>query len=197
MDANTALVLAGCGLLVVIGGLILLGAFVMYKLLRINVVSALLGWFMRGDDDRVPEQPYSAQLAPHRRADELRAKAAALDFDEAVAQYQRQPNPDVNVTGTPQVAQDAGLEDRPMNTSSPITGRIMRDGRFRRVTGGTPGRKVDQDFRRVEGGDPPGGYAELPPPPASSPLRSRRRDRNEDEIFGGKLDEDGDGTLDF
>jgi hypothetical protein len=39
------------------------------------------------------------------------------------------------------------------------------------------------------------------PPPlnadASSPLRRRRRDRNQDEIFANKLDEDGDEWMDF
>ncbi len=35
------------------------------------------------------------------------------------------------------------------NLNSPVNGRIMRDGRYRRVTGDTPGRKDDQDFRRA------------------------------------------------
>jgi hypothetical protein len=43
---------------------------------------------------------------------------------------------------------------------------------------------------RVQPAESP--FGDTPPP-----LRRRRRDRNQDEIFGGMLDEDGDGDLDF
>ncbi|HLV33795.1 MAG TPA: hypothetical protein VKY59_01725 [Spirillospora sp.] len=43
---------------------------------------------------------------------------------------------------------------------------------------------------RVQPAESP--FGDTPPP-----LRRRRRERNQDEIFGGMLDEDGDGDLDF
>lgn len=47
----------------------------------------------------------------------------------------------------------------------------------------------------------PGATSQTSPPPlstdVSSPLRRRRRDRNQDEIFASKLDEDGDEWMDF
>ena len=185
MDTSTTLILAACGLLAVVMFVLLLGAFLMYRMLRFNVVNALMGWFMRGDDSRIPEDPYATQEV-RRRADQFRAKAEALDFDKTVQQYQRTQPPDITVTGSAQVAPAPKLEERPINTSSPLGGRIGRDGR---VTGGTPGQVTD--------GDAPGGFLELPDAPTNRPLRKPRREPNPDEIFGGMLDEDGDGTIDF
>ncbi len=171
MDAQSTLILAVCGIFAAILGVMLIGAFMMYRLLRINVVNALMGWFMRGDDSRVPEDPYASQTV-RRRADDLRARADALDFDKAVQQYQRTAPPDIAVTGTPQVAPTPPLEERPINPTSPI-----------------------ERGRRVSGGDSPTSV-EFPPPP-NRPLRKSRRDPNPDEVFGGMLDDDGDGTIDF
>ncbi len=38
--------------------------------------------------------------------------------------------------------------EKSFDLNSPISGRIMRDGRYRRVTSNDPDRKKDQDFRR-------------------------------------------------
>jgi hypothetical protein len=174
MDAQTTIILAICGVLGVVGLVMVLGALLMYRMLRFNVVNALMGWFMRGDDSTTHEEPISAQTS-RRRADDLRARAEALDFDKAVQQYQRKQPDNVTITGSPQVAPSPEIEERPINTSSPI------DGRSHRVTKN----------------DAPGGFSELPAPNNTRPLRKRRRDPNPDEIFGGMLDDDGDGSVDF
>ena len=38
--------------------------------------------------------------------------------------------------------------EKSFDLNSPITGRILRDGRYRRITSNDPDRKKDQDFRR-------------------------------------------------
>jgi len=62
-------------------------------------------------------------------------------------------NPDIERVQDPHHADPHTPEvvlppEKETNLNSPISGRIMRDGRFRRVTANTPGRKHDQDFRR-------------------------------------------------
>lgn len=189
MDTQSTIILAACGIFAVILMVLALGGLIMYRMLRFNVVNALMGWFMRGDDKETPVDPYASQQIRHR-ADELRAKAEALDFDQAVAQYQRTQPQDVQITGAPQVAPNPPLEERPISTSSPI------GGRYRRVSGA-------DGSSTSEIPDPPSGFTRvpdvqpLPPSPNVRPLRKPRREVNPDEIFGGVLDEDGDGTIDF
>jgi hypothetical protein len=152
--------------------------------------------------------------------------AGGLDFDQAVARYQQQtgaspqlsPGPD---TQSSQTVGDQPTQLSPLNppslsgspygvrTASHSPGRRLRDGRFDRNRGPS---RIPDEFH--EGLVPPDSDLQLPgedifgpeaPPglrstyrrrPRRDVRRSDRRDRNMDEVFGGMLDESGDGYPD-
>lgn len=150
MDNISPVLLAACGFLVVCLGLVVVGALLMYRLLRVNIFSMAMGIFMRPSAD----EPVSAPIVSRKQEDhDLRAKAQALDFDAAVARYRNDPD-------TPAAQTETGFQSQ----------------------------KVD-DFE----GFKPADHI----PDNDSTSRRRRRDRNEDEVFGGYLDADGDGDVDF
>lgn len=75
----------------------------------------------------------------------------ALDFEQAVDRERLEEATDDDPEGhdadpdEPYVAEEhSGV----LPKGNSIYGRRFRDGRYRRVSGGTPGRKTDQDFRR-------------------------------------------------
>jgi hypothetical protein len=82
-----------------------------------------------------------------------------LDFEYAVQQAQAEQDEELQ-----QAAHDVQQDtpepgdhiDEPIagvdNIQSPVHGRWIRDGRYRRVRGGTPGRETDQDFRQADAG---------------------------------------------
>lgn len=198
MNDTTGLLLSVCALLLVGGGLvalvILVGVRLGWRWLRGLPAGAVgaLGGMVRDEMDDVDSPAYRTQSAKRRAG--LKGVAADLDFDAAVARHAKDqipPDPD-----DPPMAQR--LNTNPPSIESPVTGRIMRDGRYRRMTGGTPGREQDQDFRRVGDEEPLTDFKDdLPPARPLRNKRRKRRDRNQDELFGGMLDEDGDGDLDF
>jgi hypothetical protein len=181
MSDTLGILLPVCALALVCGGLLALAIYLGFRFVSGN----LPGIFDGGSsEDDIKTTPFG------RPRPNLRASAEALDFDAAVARHAGE-----NSALSPE-APEYNAEKFDFDTSSPISGRIMRDGRHRRVTGGTPGREQDQDFRRVEGGEPSPKASDLPP--IDSPIRRRkRRGRSDDEIFGGMLDDDGDGDVDF
>ena len=199
MNETLPLLLSVCALLVVIGGLIIVGGFLVLRFftrgvggLPLGILGGLIGAVREvlGGDEEVEED----EPLPRRHREPPPPQVLDLDFEAAVARHAQDktppPNPD-----DPATAQGANIHLP--NIQSPVMGRTMRDGRYRRVTGGTPGREKDEDFRRA--GDTPLPDFDLGAPP-ERPLRQRRRkrrDHNEDELFGGMLDEDGDGDLDF
>ena len=195
MNESTALILSICALLLVGGGLALLVTFVVLRFgvrwmrgLPGGAMGMFSGFLREKEDDSAS---YQAQSKPRRP--NLNNVAADLDFDAAVARHagdQKPPDPD-----DPPMAQR--LDTNPPNIQSSVSGRIMRDGRYRRVTGETPGREKDQDFRRVGDDKPLDFEDDLPPARPLRRKRRNRRDSNQDELFGGMLDEDGDGDLDF
>lgn len=104
-----------------------------------------------------------------RRRTNLRDKAASLDFDSALARHQQTPIP----PSTSVQVQRATPASAPRVEQNPFS------------NGTRPGQPFGQATTSPFGDD------------SIPPLRRKRRDRNQDEIFGGKLDEDGDGDLDF
>lgn len=207
MNEGAILLLATCGLAIAILGLVAFGVYYLIRRTGLNPFGILgsLNQIWDGTDEsgRGPLNTQSTSRATLRRRLREQARTDPLDFDAAVARH-RQQNPDLNHSA-PQMPDTPGLNAGKfdVNSTTPISGRIMRDGRYRRMAGGTEDREQDQDFQRVEGSN---SHIELPPNTTSSnrgkfgssgSLRRKRRDRNQDEVFGGMLDEDGDGDLDF
>lgn len=147
MNDISPVLLAVCGVLIVVLGLMTVGGLLMYRFLRFNIFSMAMGYFMRHQGDEVESKP---QTAPVQRSHNLRAKAEALDFDAAVARHSK----DAQTSPVP----------RPKATSTD-TFEGFKPADYTSRTNGTS--------------------------------KKRRRDGNEDEIFGGMLDEDGDGDVDF
>lgn len=183
MNETLGLLLPTCALALVCGGLIMLAIYMGFR----YVGGGLPGFLgdMLGNEKDVPT------LDKGRARPNLRAQAESLDFDAALARHANE-NPNLSPD-----APEYNAETFDVDSSSPISGRRMRDGRYRRVTGGTPGREKDQDFRRVEGDNPLPSDKDLPR--TDSPIRRRRRSRGsrDDEIFGGYLDNEGDGEVDY
>lgn len=99
-----------------------------------------------------------------------RAYLRGLNFNQLVSKYRRkgedQPPPPTSV-GPPDVPEqpiDAQISRFNVPKGSPITGRRMRDGRFRRVTGGTPGRRINESFRQAGTSPAPPPEDPIPPP---------------------------------
>ena len=151
-----AVLIAVCGLTVVLVGLILFGILFLVRKSGIDLFDTMgaMTEVFGGNEDGGPEP----QTRRGRR--DLRSRAQSLDFDSALARHTGQAPPSaVNA------AQQA--TPPPLDLDSPAPGL---DGRRDRR---------DSDTR--------------------ASLRRRRRERGDqdDEIFGGMLDEDGDGRIDF
>lgn len=87
MDNNVATL---CFLAIGVGLLILLAAFLLVRLVRGTVFG--LGMMVMRMISEPPEEPTKVEPAvfPQNSAEDLRAKAQALDFDAAVAKYREQ-----------------------------------------------------------------------------------------------------------
>ncbi len=207
MNELPVVVIAVCGLSLACIGLLVAGAFFLARFVGINFLDrmgSISEIFGAGHADTVPTSGSPGAERRRRRSLSASQSSDPLDFDAALARHRSDQTPAV-IQPNPPEPHTPGLhaESFDVKTSSPIQGRIMRDGRFRRVTGGTPGRYRAGNFKRAEGGgEPPAATrpeTNIEPhiPDTNSPLRRRRRDRNQDEVFGGMMDEDGDGMIDF
>lgn len=157
-DTTLVTVCAVAALVVVI---MMLAALLMIRVMRFGIfgfASLILRAFTepKEEADTIGIQPQAAP--PHLDPTEVRSLADSLDFDAAVAKYRQEQQvegADALIEPKPFVPDVPDLTPPLPNIRTPITGRILRDGRFRRLIGGTPGRERDQDFRRPEGGDEP------------------------------------------
>ena len=144
MNDTLMLLLSVCAVLLVVGGLLAVGGFLLIRFLAGGSLFEALGFDGLGDlFGREQNDQAASPSRPARRRPNL--TPPDLDFDAAVARH----------AAGDASAQRANLDRQP--DQSPF----------------------DSD------------------PPSAPPLRKRRRDRNEDELFGGLLDEDGDGGVDF
>lgn len=171
IDANTGLVLGACGLGIVCFGVVAVMLFVVLRLTGRGYME-FLSVFTPAKEDK-DEPNYQARSRPN-----LRHIAQGADFDAAIAKN---------------VVQD---ELRPTSSGFPAHAAPPSFSSGTPVTFGQPVTPPSFDDQ------PPAGL-----PPATprlrnfDPLNRTRRDRNrdnysQDEIFGGILDDDGDGEID-
>ncbi len=190
MDATTIAVICGFGLLCTV--LLLVGGFVVLRFSGLNL-GAIVDT-ISGASDSDPEDVEPERSRAGRRS--LREKASDLDFDSAVAKYQGAPP----AAGAPQGSRAQSLAERykssdpggafgaqsappsaPPPAGQPGYTPLRGSGQF----GGQRDENFvnyDEDRRPLSPGSPSG-------------LR-RRRGSRDDEVYGGMLDEDGDGNVD-
>lgn len=169
-DIIPVLVLAVCGVALVLGFLALL-AFGVLRRYAPKLIEILGGaGAMFGDGEPTPQA--AAQQTYRRRRPNLREKAQSLDFNSALAHTQ------LDSQAAPRKTPSAA----PPWATSDVTGQSAPPSLPPLDPPLRPPFETDIDTSKV------------------SSLRRRtrrRRDGNEDEIFANKLDEDGDEWLDF
>lgn len=170
-------------------------------------LSDTLGGFFGGGEDNSGAAP--AEPRPAMNRPDLRSRAQSFDFDQAVSQQppaadpsrfgensqlnpggRNRPNPstrDLNLPPRGQLSDnpDAMFAPPPPDFSSgsehlpnPNSSIGRRGGRL------SSRQRMDTELDFGSSGS------------SSSPIKRNRRDRSQDEVFGGQLDFDGDGDLD-
>ncbi len=157
MDNSTVALVCGLTALAVV--IILLVALVLLRVVRFGVFgfANLILRMLTEPKDEADVAAVQPPVAPVS-GDDLRSLAGALDFDAAVEKARREQQAktsDAVIEPKPFTADPPPLTPTLPDVKTPITGRILRDGRYRRMAAGTPGRERDEDFRRPEGGDEP------------------------------------------
>lgn len=165
-----------CGLAVICGGLLLVGGFLVLRATGFNfgsIVDMITGGAGSDDDDDDPE------FAPRKRTS-LRDRAASLDFDSTVQKYSG-TGAASNANRAQSLAdryKSANFGDTPSSDStaaSPLSGSAARDASGGFVQEDRQGSVSDDSLRR----------------------QLRRGRRSDDEAFGGMLDDEGDGIIDY
>ncbi len=169
MDILPVVLLAVCGVAVVLGFLGLLAFGVLRQ--HAPKLMELLGGAGAMLGDIEPPPNVKAQQTYQRRKPNLRQKAEALDFNSALAHTQLD-NQSVRKPAT-------------TNPTAPPWS-----------TSGTPGASSQSASQNPPTLAPPTDTT-FDTSKVSSLRRRKRRDRNQDEIFANKLDEDGDEWMDF
>lgn len=190
MQDNAPVIIAACGLATVCVGIFLVGAFLVVRFLGADLFS-----FIRGIPGLAKEERGNVNIEAvknqARDRSGLKARAQSLDFDAAVAQYD---NPQGPAQGGTFGAQSAP-SGRP-RTTSPSAPSGTESGW---TTAG--GSSVDENTSSDDNpfGDVPRRSLRGSDRTSSNDprLKKRRRSGNDDEIFGGMLDDDGDGSVDF
>jgi hypothetical protein len=202
MQDNAPVIIAACGLATVCVGIFLVGSFLVVRFLGADLFSFIRGLPGLAKEERGNVNVEAAQRQARDRGD-LRARAQSLDFDAAVAQYDPQNSQQGGTFGAQSAPRNAPPTSAPLSSgsrrpsapSSPSgtasgwttaggnslddnTGSGSEDNPF----GDVPRRRLRGDSR-TSANDPR--------------LKKRRRSGNDDEIFGGMLDDDGDGSVDF
>jgi hypothetical protein len=149
-----------CAIVALAAVIVMLVALLLIRVMRFSVFgfATLILRMLTEPKEDTDSASVQAQAVPHIDPTDVRALTETLDFDAAVAKYrqeQQTEESDALIEPKPFVPDAPDLSPPLPNIRTPITGRVLRDGRFRRLTGGTPGRERDQDFRRPEGGDEP------------------------------------------
>ncbi len=179
MNDLMPVILAACGFGFLCVGLIVVGLFVLVRFTGSSILGNMGDFGFISQFLNPGESDYTAPSRQRGRGQRpnFRERAQMVDFDQAVAS-KRQQNPPAAIKGDshslqrPGAAPNAGFQ--PQGSSRP------------QPPASTTPPSIDLGNR-----DYPDKY--------SSPRLGarRRRDRNQDEVFGGMLDEDGDGDLDF
>lgn len=161
-----------CGLGIICLGVVAVGAFLFLRSTGLNfgsIIDVVTGGGSsdNDDDDEV--------LVPRRKKTNLRARADALDFDASVQKYTSSAS---SASGKPNLAaryKATGLDAAPPPPNQPLA-----------PLGGASSSPRLGNFERDNSSD-------------EQSLRRglRRRDRSDDEVFGGMLDDEGDGIIDY
>lgn len=155
MNDPTLVTICAVAALVVV--IMMLAALLMIRVMRFGIfgfASLILRAFTEPKEEADSANIQAKAVSP----DDLHSIAQSLDFDAAVAKYRQEEKTgesEALIEPKPFVPDPPDISPPLPNVRTPITGRILRDGRFRRLTGGTPGRERAQNFRRPEGGDEP------------------------------------------
>lgn len=179
LDANTGLILGACGLGIVCFGLIAVMLFVVLRLTGRGYME-FLSIFTPSKEDK-DEPNYVA-----RRRPDLRHIAQGADFDAAIAKNV------VNDELRPPASSGFPAQSAPFSSGTPVP--------FAQGTpppAFTPPSFTDQPSAPADPGLPPATPRLRNVDPLNRPRRNRINDQySDDEIFGGLLDEDGDGQID-
>ena len=155
-DILPILLVIVCAAVVLLGGVLALGAFGFLRAWAPKLLEIMggAGAVFRSESHYDPLTELSQRRRPN-----LREKAKSLDFDAALAEHRHDPNHPTAFNAPPSTPESAAYQP-------PV---------------GNPFESETAPFDE----------------PIAPRLRRKRRDRNQDEIFGGMLDEDGDGDIDF
>lgn len=157
MDDTTLVTVCGLAALGIV--IVMLVALVMLRILRFGVFgfANLIMRMLTEPKDEADVAGIRAQDVPHIDPGDVRALTETLDFDAAVErarQEKQAAQSDALIEPKPFIPEPPDLTPPVPNVSSPITGRIFRDGRFRRMAAGIHGRIRNKNFRRVGRGGP-------------------------------------------
>jgi hypothetical protein len=185
---NTLLILSVCGIAAVVAAVLILAALLLLRVMRWSIFGIVQGFI------QPLLSPPSEQVSPPAEAYisrsplDLKAKAQQLDFDEAVAKYRADENLEPGFKPAIEPAAPTSIDAQLANASpSPLTPASPTP-----LSPTTPA-PFDAPI------PPENTQNTTPLAPGPSPLAQRRakRDRSEDEIFGGFMDINGDGDEDF
>lgn len=186
MNEIVPVIIAACGMSIICVGLLAVGAIALIRFTgrnlpaNIGFLSQMLNTGSESADYTAPQRRRERSSRP-----DFRQRAQSLDFEDIVAS-KRQQNPPPALKGDSQ------------SLRRPTPGN---DSGFRPLGGGTPPPPVPPSTPSKPAAPDLGSTNYTGKYSTNSPRfgsRRRRRDNSkQDEIFGGMLDEDGDGDLDF
>ena len=189
MQDNAPVIIAACGLATICVGVFVIGAFFVLRFLGADLFSFIRGLPGLAREERGNVNVEAVKNQARDRSG-LKARAQSLDFDAAVAQYDNpQGSPQSGTFGAQSAPPSAPLSSGRPRTSSPSSPSGTSSGW---TTAG--GRSADDNpfgdvpRRSLRGTDRTS---------SNDPRLKKRRSGNDDEIFGGMLDDDGDGSVDF
>lgn len=196
MNETLPLLLSVCAVLVVVGGLIVIGGFLVLRFLSRRAGGlplGILGGLSSAFRSEGEEEEVDTSRPTRGRRLNVENLAASVDFDAALARQ----GDDNSTTGiSAQQAQPGQQQPKRGNAGA---GRILRSGHDTpsSPSGARPATQgPDQDFQQIGEDSSSSDLGTTPDRPLRQ-RRRRRRDGNEDEVFGGMLDDDGDGEFDF
>ncbi len=186
MNDIVPVIVAGCGLSIICVGLLAVGIIVLIRFTGSSILGNMGNLGFLSQFLNPGESDYTAPTPQRSRGQRpnFRQRAQSQDFEDIVAS-KRQQNPPPAFKGDSQ------------SLRRPTPGN---DSGFRPIGGGTPPPPIPPSTPAKPAAPADLGSTDYTGKYSKNPRfgsRRRRDDRNQDEVFGGMLDEDGDGDLDF
>lgn len=196
--------LAVCGVGCLCGGVLLVGGFFAFRFMgggalfeALSSLGSLFDNFKQDDDDELDDPVERIHSIRHSRPSDMKARAKEqFDFESQVAQQMNQQDGGFESQADNMPKQKPSGQNQPTHNNTPASSLGKR-----RM--GARDRYNSRDDMLPEEVDKPEidlGPIDVPNEAnikwqKNRPGRDRRRDRNrhDDEVFGGILDEDGDG----